>query len=86
MAKRSNIARGPYGITRGHTLAWCTLRARFRRGRIAALRTGSPIYSLHGLRAGSRVRWPSGAHRIGRNVAVGVRGHRVRWLACARVS
>jgi hypothetical protein len=70
----------------GHTLAWCTLRATFRRGRIAALRTSSPIYSLHGVRVGSRVRWRSGTHRIGRHIAIGVRGHHVRWLACARVS
>jgi hypothetical protein len=70
----------------GPTLSWCTLRATFRRGRIAALRTSSPIYALHGIHVGSRVRWRSGAHRIGRNVTVGVRGHRVRWLACARAS
>jgi hypothetical protein len=65
---------------------WCTLRATLRHGRIAALRTDSPIYALHGIRVGSRVRWRAGMHRIGRNVAIGVRGHRVRWLACARAS
>ncbi len=36
--------------------------------------------------ARSRVRWRSGVHRIGRDVTVGVRAHRVRWLACARGS
>jgi hypothetical protein len=65
---------------------WCTLRATFRRGRIAALRTDSPVYALHGIHVGSRVRWRAGVHGIGRNVAIGVRGHRVRWLACARAS
>ena len=68
-------------FARGRTLTWCTLRATFRRGRVTALRTSSPIYALHGIRAGRRVRWRSGTHRIGRNVAIGVRGHRVRWLA-----
>jgi hypothetical protein len=63
---------------------WCTLRASFRHGRVTALRTSSPIYALHGTHVGSRVRWRSGTHHIGRHVAVGVRAHRVRWLACAR--
>jgi hypothetical protein len=65
---------------------WCTLRATFAGGRIARLRTASPIYTFHGVHPGSRVRWRTGTHRIGRNLVVGVRGHRVRWLACARAS
>jgi hypothetical protein len=31
-------------------------------------------------------RWRMGTHGIGRNLVVGVRCHRVRWLACARAS
>jgi hypothetical protein len=65
---------------------WCTLRATFKDGRVARLRTGSPIYAFRGIHPGSRVRWRAGAHRIGRNLVVGVHGHRVRWLACARAS
>jgi hypothetical protein len=84
--QRARALLGEPRRARGHTLAWCTLRATFRRGRIAALRTSSPIYSLHGVRVGGPVRWRSGTHRIGRNIAIGVRGHRVRWLACARAS
>ena len=50
------------------------------------LRTSSPIYRFHGIGPGSRVRWRTGTHRIARNVTVGVRVYRVRWLACARAS
>jgi hypothetical protein len=69
---------------RGRMVTWCRLRATFRHGRIVALRTSAPIYALHGIRTGGHVRWRAGVHRIGRHVAVGVRGHRVRWLECAR--
>jgi hypothetical protein len=79
--ERARAALGEPRSVHGRTLEWCTLRATFRRGRIVALRTSSPIYSLHRVHVGGRVRWRSGTHRIGRNVAVGVRGHRVRWLA-----
>jgi hypothetical protein len=78
---RARAVLGDPRAAHGRTLEWCTLRATFRRGRIAMLRTSSPIYALHRVHVGSRVRWRSGTHRIGRNVAVGVRGHRVRWLA-----
>jgi hypothetical protein len=53
---------------------------------VVRLRTNSPIYRFHGIHPGSRVRWRAGTHRIGRNLIVGARGHRVRWLACARAS
>jgi hypothetical protein len=84
--RRARELLGAPRSTRGRTVSWCTLRATFSRARIVRLRTSSPIYGFHGVRPGSRVRWRAGRHRIGRNVVVGVREHRVRWLACARAS
>ena len=77
---------GPPRASRRHTERWCRLAATFRAGRIVRIVTTSPTFALHSVHPGSRVRWRTGTHRIGRHVAVGVRGHRVRWLACVRAS
>ena len=62
------------------------VRAALRGGRIAGLRTASPVYAFHGSRPGSKVRWRRGAQRIGRALLVGCSGPPRSWLACARAS
>jgi hypothetical protein len=63
-------------MTRGPTISSAVPKT----CRLSSTTPSSDVYP------GSRVRWRAGTHRIGRNLLVGVRGHRVRWLACARAS
>jgi hypothetical protein len=83
---RARAALGAPRADGARAMRWCVdgggvLRAAMHRGRVTGLRTTSRAHRLHGIGPGSRVRWRSGRHQVGRGVVVGVRAHRVRWLA-----